>query len=59
MGKTGRGGEAGVGDQWVKSGDWELGDHVTYVTFQYRFQIEMGEGSHIIVLTVKQTLYNE
>ena len=27
VGKTGRG--AGVGDQWVKSGDWELGDHVS------------------------------
>ena len=27
MGKTGR--EAGVGDQWIKPGDWELGDHVT------------------------------
>ena len=25
VGKTGR----GAGDQWVKSGDWELGDHVT------------------------------
>ena len=25
VGKTGRGG--GVGDQWVKAGDWELGDH--------------------------------
>ena len=27
VGKTGR----GVGDQWVKSGDWELGNHVTEV----------------------------
>ena len=29
VGKTGRGGGAVVGDQLVKSGDWELGDHVT------------------------------
>ena len=28
VGKTGRGGGVGAGDQWVKSGDWELGDHV-------------------------------
>ena len=28
MGKTGRGGETGVGDQWIKSGNWKLGDHV-------------------------------
>ena len=27
--KIGRG--AGVGDQWVKPGDWELGDHVNEV----------------------------
>ena len=27
VGKTGRGGGVGVGDQWVKLGDWELGDH--------------------------------
>ena len=27
--KTGRG--AGVGDQWLKSGDWELGDHVIHL----------------------------
>ena len=27
VGKTGRGGGAGLGDhQWVKSGDWELED---------------------------------
>ena len=29
----------GVGDQWVKPGDWELGDHVTEFYFVYR----MGE----------------
>ena len=58
MGKIGRGVGAGVGDQWVKSGDWELGDDVTEV-FLFRFQIEMGESSHVFVLTVKQTLYNE
>ena len=58
VGKTGRGGGAGVGDQWVKSGEWELGDHVTEL-FLFRFQIEMGESSHVIVLTVKQTSYNE
>ena len=28
VGKTGRGGGAGVGDQWVKSGDREVGDHM-------------------------------
>ena len=33
----GRGG--GAGDQWVKSGDWELGDHVTEI-FLFRFLIE-------------------
>ena len=28
VGKTGSEGGAGLGDhQWVKSGDWELGDH--------------------------------
>ena len=27
MGKTRRGGGAGVGDQWVKLREWELGDH--------------------------------
>ena len=27
VGKTGRG--AGVGDQWVKPGDWELRDRVS------------------------------
>ena len=34
VGKTGRG--LGVGDQWVKSGDWELGDHVTTLCFDYK-----------------------
>ena len=31
MSKSGRGVAigAGAGDQWVKPGDWELGDHVT------------------------------
>ena len=29
VGETGRGAEVRVGDQWVKAGDWELGDHVT------------------------------
>ena len=29
VGKTGRGAGVGVGDQWVKLGDWELGDHMT------------------------------
>ena len=29
VGKTGRRVGAGAGDQWVKPGDWELGDHVT------------------------------
>ena len=29
----------GVGDQWVKPRDWELGDHVTEFCFVYR----MGE----------------
>ena len=35
MSKTGRGGGVGVGvgDQWVKSGDWELGDHVSELLF--------------------------
>ena len=28
VGKIGRGGGSGVGDQWVKYGDWELVDHV-------------------------------
>ena len=28
VGKTGREGGAGAGDQWVKSGDWELEDHM-------------------------------
>ena len=28
VGKTRSGGGAGVGDQWVKSVDWELGDHM-------------------------------
>ena len=28
VGKTRRGGGAALGDQWVKSGDWELGDHM-------------------------------
>ena len=31
VGKTGRGG--GAGDQWVKSGDWELGDHMIELCF--------------------------
>ena len=38
VGKTGRGGGAGVGDQWVKLGDWELGDHVINIRcFHYKF----------------------
>ena len=39
MGKIGRGGGAGagVGDQWVKQGDWELGDHVNKLRcFDYK-----------------------
>ena len=31
VGKTGRGVGVGVGDYWVKPGDWELGDHVNEV----------------------------
>ena len=31
VGKTGRRVGAGVGDYWVKPGDWELGDHVNEV----------------------------
>ena len=30
MDKTGRGAGAGVGDQWIKPGDWELGAHVMH-----------------------------
>ena len=26
VGKIGRGAGVGVGDQWIKLGDWELGD---------------------------------
>ena len=36
VGKTGRGGGVGVGDKWVKSGDWELGDYVTELCFDYK-----------------------
>ena len=31
MGKTERGVGMGAGDQWVKPGDWELGDQVNEV----------------------------
>ena len=36
VGKTGRGAGVGVGDQWVKPGDRELGDHVTKLCFHYK-----------------------
>ena len=36
VGKTRRGAGMGVGDQWVKLGDWELGDHVTELCFDYK-----------------------
>ena len=48
MDKTGRGGGVGAGDQWIKPGDWELGDIImclipcdrsvsmVSVTFKYR-----------------------
>ena len=36
MGKTGR----GVGDYWVKPGDWEMGDHVNEVcSFDSKLQL--------------------
>ena len=41
----------GSGDQWVKSGDWELGDHVIELLF--RFQIDMDDDPYAIVLKVK------
>ena len=34
VGKTRRG--VGVGDQWVKPGDWELGDHIIKLCFDYK-----------------------
>ena len=34
VGETGRGVGMGAGDQWVKPGDWELGDHVTELCFR-------------------------
>ena len=36
VGKTGRGAGVEVGDRWVKPGDWELGDHVTELCFEYK-----------------------
>ena len=36
IGKTGRGAGVGVGDQWVKPGDWEIGDYVTELCFDYK-----------------------
>ena len=39
MGKTGRGAGTGMGDYWVKLGDWEMGDHVNEVCCFIRFQI--------------------
>ena len=35
MGKTGRVAGVGVGDQWVKPGDWELGDHMTEILLEF------------------------
>ena len=35
MDKTGRGVGVGVGDQWVKLGDWELRDHMTELDFDW------------------------
>ena len=34
VGNTRRGAGEGVGDQSVKPGDWELGDHVTEILFR-------------------------
>ena len=39
VGKTRRG--VGVGDQWVKAGDWNLEDHLTEL---FLIHIRMGEG---------------
>ena len=36
VGKIRRGAGVGMGDQWVKPGDWELGDHVTDLCFNYK-----------------------
>ena len=33
--KTGRKAGVGLEDQWVKLGDWELGDHMTELCFDY------------------------
>ena len=36
VGKTGRGVGVGAGDQWVKPEEWELGDHMTLLCFDYK-----------------------
>ena len=36
VGKTERGAGAGVGDQGINPGDWELRDHVTELCFDHK-----------------------
>ena len=35
VGKTGRRAGVGAVDQWVKPGDWELGDHMNELCFDH------------------------
>ena len=51
VGKTGKGGGAGVGDQWVKLGDWELGDHTIELRC-FDSKLKMGEGLLEVGLTM-------
>ena len=38
VGENRRGVAVGAGDQWVKLGDWELGDHVTELCFNFKLE---------------------
>ena len=57
MGKAGRGGGTGVGDRWVKSGDWELGDHIIELCC-FDSKLKMGEGLLKVGLVMKDALYH-
>ena len=38
----------GVKDQWVKPGDWELGDHVIELCFHYKLDLYNRMGKSLL-----------
>ena len=49
MDKTGRGAGAGMGDRWIKPGDWELGDIIDTIPYDTGLETPLCACSFLVV----------